>query len=122
MCQTGIHAYHGDGPIEQHGQAIERLKRGDLGAVQFLRYALASLALLVASPGQHTSEAPSGERSAKLSPCSLGPELVAAAAAVQEHRVKRRRRRYRSRNDQTVVDPAFHPITQRCRAQAAVVR
>src|SRR5439155_7261859 len=88
----------------------------------FSRYALAPLALLVASPGQHTREAASGERSAKLSPCSLGPELVAAATAVQEHDVRRRRRRYRSRDDETVVDRVFHPITQRGGAQGAVAR
>src|SRR5260221_1395152 len=64
MREAGIHPYNRDSPTEQHGQAIERLKRGDLGAVEFLRDAIASLALLVASPGQHTSEPPSRKYSA----------------------------------------------------------
>ncbi len=122
MREPGIHPYNGDGSTEQHGQAIEWLKRGDLGAVQFLRYALASLALLVASPRQHTSEPPSGKCSAKLSPCSLGPELVAAATAVQQHGVRLRGRCYRFRDDETVLDRVFHPITQRRGTQGTVTR
>src|SRR5712691_11799658 len=122
MGEAGIHAYNRDGPFEQHSQAIERLKGRDLGAPQILRNALASLPLFIASPGQNTSEAPSGECPTQVYPCSLGPELVAAAAAVQQHRVRLRRLRKRSRDGDTIIDRLFHPITQRSSTQGPVAR